>query len=57
MTIQIKAIEQYFQVVLFLVTILPNEIQIFSPSVLNIALLGVKGLRLIFLKIYILYFP
>ena len=38
--IQMKAIEQYFQVL----TMLQNEINLFS-SVLNLALLGVKGLR------------
>ena len=41
-----KAIEQYFHVVLLCVEILQNEIQDFFPSVLNLALLGVKGLRL-----------
>ena len=43
-TIQMKAIEQYFQEVLFIFAILQNEIQSF-PSILNLALLGVKGLK------------
>ena len=45
MTIQMKAIEQYLQVMLFdFYNFAKMKFQIF-PSVLNLALLGVKGLR------------
>ena len=39
-----KAIEQYFQVVLFVFDNCAKRNSIFFPSVLNLVLLGVKGL-------------
>ena len=44
MTIQMKAIEQYFHAVLFVFDNHVKRNSRFFPSVLNLALLGVKGL-------------